>query len=172
MAVVEMSASDKKLRRLWRALPADRAVSEQEAFELLEQEANRPGDGAWASAMIVTLRGVGALVPGGAIRRSETFPDLPPDNHNLPGSDAFNRRLEEVQAEERRRRDLRDAEAQRAWENGPAGRERRELLALIDERVDERVDERLRALLREMDHEERERVWQGLRTARRTETAA
>jgi len=134
----QMSAEDKKLYRLWRALPADRAVSEEEAFEILEQEAGRPGDDAWASAMLITMRTLGIV--DGSGRRAETFPELPEDHANRHGTDVFNAALERQQAEERRQREKADQAAQRAYENGPEMRERGELIALMREVVHEEID--------------------------------
>ncbi len=90
----QISAEDKKLYRLWRCLPADRALPDEEIFELFEQEAGRPGDGAWASAVLTSMRLLGIVSSSGT--RAEEFPELPEDHHNRHGTEAFNRRCEEI----------------------------------------------------------------------------
>lgn len=137
------SSNDRRLYAVWQALPARGAVDREQAEELGAEAIDRPGDFAASSALLTSLELLGALtssktVNGLLYRRSETFPDLPEDGHNGPGSDALNARLEEMAAEERRRNEVRDREAQRAFEEGP-GRERRELIALIAEVVREEI---------------------------------
>lgn len=132
----QLDGEGRKLYRLWAALPADRAVSEDEAFEIFEEAAGRQGDDAWASAMVGSLRLLGALAPGGAIRRSAAFPELPPEGHNAPGTAAYNAHCEALSAQERERHERADEAAQRDYREALA-RERRELTDLVREVVRE-----------------------------------
>jgi hypothetical protein len=141
-----MSAEDVRLKRLWQALP-DRAVSEEDAFRIiLEIEGRYEGDNAFASLRLEQLRSVGAIVtpPNAAVQRSSEFPSsLPPDL--VPGSEQWN----EIRDQENREARLREIESENAayrsaYEASPAGRERRELIEIVDARVDERIAELVR----------------------------
>lgn len=145
---VKMSLADQQFRRLWQAGSAERAVSEDEAFEILEKAAGQEGNGAWSSATLLSLCILGVVIREGDLYRwAETFPELPEDDSNRHGTEVFNAALERRQAEERRKREIADREAQREYENGPAGRERRERIELITEVVREVAPEVVREVV-------------------------
>jgi hypothetical protein len=130
--------------RLWSALPAGETISEARAFELILESADRwSGDDAWASGMLATLRGMGALTvtTGGGVRRSDDWPQL---EDLIPGRPAYEQ-LREAENKAAREREIQNEnETYRLrWEASPEGRQRRELGELIDDRVDEVVKERL-----------------------------
>jgi hypothetical protein len=138
---IEMSAEDRRLKRLWNALPPDQVVREEEAFRLILEAADRyVGDDAWASLQLQVLAAMGAVHawPGGAVRRSETFPILP---DLVPGNAAFEELRQRENAEAREREIASENESYRLqYEASPEGRARREMLALVDERVTDRVN--------------------------------
>jgi hypothetical protein len=144
---IEMSAEDRRLKRLWDALPADRAVTEAEAFEALLRAADRwSGDDAWASAMLATLRGMGAVHgrPGGTVKRSAEFPVLP---DLVPGNAAYEELRERENREQREQEIANDNRtARQNFEASPEGRQRKELLELVDERIELALDEFRREL--------------------------
>jgi hypothetical protein len=134
----QLSGEDAKLHRLWLALPEDHGVDEETAFTLLEEAGRRPGDNAWASGMLISLKLLGAV--DASNRRSAEFPALPESGHNRPGTEVFNRGCAEIAQRQREQHARTDAARERDYENGPLGRERRELLETIRETVREEID--------------------------------
>jgi hypothetical protein len=133
--------------RLWASLPADQWIPEEEAFSLILRAADRyQGDGAWASLMVQTLAGMGAVqVRNGSVRRSDDYPSLP---DLIIGSDAYNALLERENKEAREREIENDNRtARQNFEQSPQGRQQRELLELVDERVNAILDDRVEALV-------------------------
>jgi hypothetical protein len=168
---IELSAEDRRLRRLWAALPAGEAVPEERAHKLICEAAGKwQGDGAFGSGMITILQGMGAVeVNGGAVKRSDTFPILP---DLTIGSDAYNELLaRENHAAREREIASENQTARQNFEQSPQGRQQRELLELVDERVTERVnailDERVEDLVErhfaELRHEFEPPAVKGLR---------
>jgi hypothetical protein len=164
--------------RLWAALPADQWVPEDRAYKLICKAADKwEGDGAFASGMLTVLQGMGAVIRSvhGAVRRSDDWPQL---EDLIPGSDAYNALLERENRELRERELANDNRtARQNFEQSPQGRQQRELLELVDERVgellkerlgevaDEVVEERLEALLRRLEPEALQRARERLSAA-------
>jgi hypothetical protein len=90
--------------------------------------------------MLATLRGMGAVTvtTGGGVRRSDDWPQLP---DLVPGNAAFEELRQRENSEAREREIASENESYRLqYEASPEGRARREMLALVDERVTERVN--------------------------------
>jgi hypothetical protein len=140
------SAEDRRLRRLWAALPAGETIGEERAFGLILTAADRyEGDLAWASLQLQVLAGMGAVtVNGGAVKRSSEFPILP---DLVPGNAAYEE-LRERENREAREREIANENhtARQNFEASPEGRHRRELLELVDERIELALDEFRREL--------------------------
>ena len=161
-----LSAEDRRLMRLWAALPADKVIPEEEAFSLILRAADRyQGDEAWASLMVATLRGMGALTvtTGGGVRRSDDWPQLP---DLIIGSDAYNALLERENREQREREIANDNRlAAERFAQSPLGRQQAETRELVAEEVnrvlktrlaevaDEVIEERVEGLLRRLEPE-------------------
>jgi hypothetical protein len=139
----QLSPEDVRLKKLWIAI-GEHPISRDEAETRINEAAGQwEGDGAFAGAQLTILESMGAVsVAGDTVTRSDEFPQLP---DLTPGTQAYN---DAKYAEEREAR-AREIESEnetyaRAYENSPAGRERRELLELVDARVDERIRELVR----------------------------
>jgi hypothetical protein len=143
-ADIEMSAEDRRLKRLWSALPRDRVVPEEEAFALvLDAAGHYENDTAWASLQLQVLASMGAVHgwPGGAVRRAEKFPAI---EDLVPGSQRFID-MQNAEREEARLREI-ENENRLAAENfaqSPLGRQQRETRELIAEEVDRVLRDRL-----------------------------
>lgn len=145
------------LRRLWARLP-DRPLSERELEEaILETSGHRPGDYAWAGAMrsalvaahavTVTRRDDGQLEY--ARGRWTDWPDA------SPGTPAYNAELARRQAVNEAELKLADQARAREFAASPAGRQRQQILELIDSRIDERVKALVDARIAELSQHDR-----------------
>jgi hypothetical protein len=158
-ADIELSGEDRRLRRLWSSIPADRWTPEEAAFRLLLEAADRyEGDFAWASLQLQALSAMGAVtLNGGAVKRSAEFPVI---EDLIPGSQRY------IELQNREREDAREREleadnrvARENFEASPLGRQQAETRELIHEEVDavlrdrlaqvadEVIEERLNAIL-------------------------
>ncbi|HZO77794.1 MAG TPA: hypothetical protein VFB39_07095 [Solirubrobacteraceae bacterium] len=144
------TAQARWLRRLWASIPSG-PLGERELDEaIIEASGRHEGDYAWASAIRATLTSARAVSvrPGRGPRefvyeRAEAFPESHGDTG--PGSPSYNDQLRRQHEEwEREMRDQDKRSAQALLES-PFGRQRREIIALVDQRVDERVEELLRS---------------------------
>jgi hypothetical protein len=155
----EMSPEDRRLRRLYDAIPPDRVVPEEEAFRLVLEAADHyEGDTAWASLQLQVLAGMGAVHgwPGGAVRRAEEFPVI---EDLVPGSQRYidmrNREREEARLREV---DNDNRLARENFEASPLGRQQAETRELVAEEVDRVLRDRLAEIADEVIEERLETI--------------
>lgn len=130
------------LKRLWVRLPAGPLEERELDEQILLITGHSEGDFAWAGAMraaLVTARAV-------TVRRTDAgrleyvrgeWTDWP---ENGPGSPGFNAELARRAAEHEAMLKREDEARARELADSPAGRQRQEILDLIDGRIDERVN--------------------------------
>jgi hypothetical protein len=171
---IQFSAEDRRLMKLWAALPAWQPIPEDEAHARICEAAGKwQGDGAFGSAMVIVLQNMGAVtVSGGSVRRSDDWPQLP---DLTIGSDAYNALLERENRQQREREIENDNRvARQNFEQSPQGRQQRETRELVAEQVDEVlkqrlaevadevIEERVEALLRRLEPEALKRAKESL----------
>jgi hypothetical protein len=128
------------LRRLWARLPTG-PLEERELDDQILLITGRVGDYAWAGAMRSALVSARAVT---ATRREDGRLEYMRGEwtgwpENGPGSPGFNAELARRAAEHEAMLRLDDEARERELANSPAGRQRQDILDLIDSRIDERV---------------------------------
>jgi hypothetical protein len=143
----------RRLFRIWQQLPQE-PLSQSEMDTAIIKAANLyEGDLAAASAFRSTLTLAEAVTARRgedgeiAYQRTSEFPVHGPTH---PGSESFNRQLEQQATWEREQHAERDRAVQAAVENGSFGQQRRELLVLIDQRGRELFEEMFAERMGEM----------------------
>jgi len=188
----QIQANERSLWRLWQGLPTD-PLTERELEDAISAAANRPGDRAFAKAIVANLCMATPVHVDGELtnqyavtlrkddrgswvyERSETYPVS-----TATLAQAMDLELEKAQARERQRFEEIDAESQRRLETGPWGIERRDTINLIRDVVKadgaellrEAIREELRVLLAEASQTELDGLRERLRAVRKEDTAA
>lgn len=138
----------RQLKRTWQQLPSGHLTERQMDEAIIRARDLYEGDYAGAGAIRASLVNAGAVTVRQGDERGEwvyekadAFPELP---FNGYGSEPFNRELARLSEQEQARLAALDEQRRLEFERSPWGWQRKQIIALIDQRIDERLGEVLR----------------------------